>query len=236
MPGSLAQARVNAMQRVLVIDDDATVTSVLKRGLSYEGFTVDIAATGPQGLTIARDHAPDLVILDVMLPGLDGYEVLRRLRSADIAVPVLMLTARDDANDQVKGLAAGADDYVTKPFSFEVLAARVKALLRRREADRPEVMHFDGLTLDTGSRQAHRGDREITFTSTEYEVLRQFMLHPRRVLPKHFLMDRIWGYDVQGSSNVLEVYVKQIRHKLEADGEPRLIHTFRGAGYVLREP
>ncbi len=224
------------MQRVLVIDDDPTVTSVLKRGLAYEGFTVDTAGTGSQGLTIARDHRPDLVILDVMLPGLDGFEVLRRLRSADDEVPVLMLTARDEATDQVKGLEAGADDYVVKPFTFSVLAARVKALLRRRESARPEVMHFDGLTLDTGSRQARRGEREIAFTSTEYEVLRQFMLHPRRVLPKHFLMDRIWGYDIEGSSNVLEVYVKQLRHKLEAGGEPRLIHTFRGAGYVLREP
>lgn len=224
------------MQRILVIDDDATVLSVLKRGLAYEGYAVDIAGAGPQGLAIARDHKPDLVILDVMLPGFDGYEVLRRLRSADADIPVLMLSARDDAPDQVKGLEAGADDYVVKPFTFSVLAARVKALLRRRESERPEVMHFDGLSLDTGSRQARRGDRDIEFTSTEYEVLRQFMLHPRRVLPKHFLMDRIWGYDVEGSSNVLEVYVKQLRHKLEAGGEPRLIHTFRGAGYVLREP
>jgi len=223
------------MQRVLVIDDDPTVLSVLKRGLAYEGFAVDTAATGLQGLAVARDHKPDLVILDVMLPGCDGYEVLRRLRSADEDIPVLMLTARDDTIDQVKGLEAGADDYVVKPFTFAVLAARVKALLRRRESERPEVMHFDGLTLDTGSRQARRGDRAIEFTSTEYEVLRQFMLHPRRVLPKHFLMDRIWGYDVEGSSNVLEVYVKQLRQKLEAGGESRLIHTFRGAGYVLRE-
>lgn len=223
------------MQRVLVIDDDPTVLSVLKRGLAYEGFAVDTASTGLQGLAVARDHKPDLVILDVMLPGCDGYEVLRRLRSADEDIPVLMLTARDDTTDQVKGLEAGADDYVVKPFTFAVLAARVKALLRRRESERPEVMHFDGLTLDTGSRQARRGDRAIEFTATEYEVLRQFMLHPRRVLPKHFLMDRIWGYDVEGSSNVLEVYVKQLRQKLEAGGESRLIHTFRGAGYVLRE-
>lgn len=224
------------MQRVLVIDDDPTVTSVLRRGLAYEGYAVDTAANGAQGLTIARDHAPDLVILDVMLPGIDGFEVLRRLRSGDEDVPVLMLTARDEPTDQVKGLEAGADDYVVKPFTFSVLAARVKALLRRRESARPEVLRFDGLALDTGSRRARRGERDIEFTSTEFEVLRQFMLHPRRVLPKHFLMDRIWGYDVEGSSNVLEVYVKQLRHKLEAGGEPRLIHTFRGAGYVLREP
>lgn len=224
------------MQRILVIDDDATLTSVLKRGLAYEGFVVDTAATGPQGLTIARDHAPDLVILDIMLPGIDGFEVLRRLRSADPDLPVLMLTARDESADQIRGLDGGADDYVVKPFTFSVLAARVKALLRRRDVDRPDVLHIDNLSLDTGTRLARRGDREIALTATEFEVLRQFLLHPRRVLPKHFLMDRVWGYDLEGSSNVLEVYVKQLRQKLEAGGEPRLIHTFRGAGYVLREP
>ena len=224
------------MQRILVIDDDPTVTSVLKRGLSYEGYSVDTAGAGPQGLTIARDRTPDLVILDLMLPGIDGFEVLKRLRTADANIPVLMLTARDTPTDQVKGLDSGADDYVIKPFTFTVLAARVKALLRRHETDHPEVLRFDDLALDTGSRQARRGGRDIELTSTEYEVLRQFLLHPRRVLPKHFLMDRVWGYDVEGSSNVLEVYVKQLRHKLEAAGEGRLIHTFRGAGYILREP
>ena len=223
-------------QRILVIDDDPTVTSVLKRGLAYEGYAVDTAGTGTQGLAVARDHTPDLVILDLMLPGIDGFEVLDRLRGGDANLPVLMLTARDAPTDQVKGLERGADDYVVKPFTFAVLAARVKALLRRRETEHPEVMHFADLSLDTGTRRACRRARDIELTSTEYEVLRQFLLHPRRVLPKHFLMDRVWGYDVEGSSNVLEVYVKQLRHKLEAAGEPRLIHTFRGAGYVLREP
>ena len=224
------------MQRVLVIDDDPILTGVLKRGLSYEGYTVHTAATGAEGLTIARDHAPDLVILDVMLPGIDGLEVLRRIRSANANLPVLLLTARDEPADQVKGLEAGADDYVVKPFSFAVLAARVKALLRRSESDHSEILRLDDLSLDTGARNARRGMRNIELTSTEFEVLRQFLLHPRRVLPKHFLMDRVWGYDVTGSSNILEVYVKQLRQKLEAAGEPRLIQTFRGAGYVLREP
>ena len=223
------------MQRILVIDDDASVTSVLRRGLAYEGFTVDTAGTGAQGLSIARDHVPDLVILDLMLPGLDGFEVLARLRSGDANLPVLMLTARDAPADVVKGLESGADDYVVTPFTFEILVARVKALLRRREADQPEVLRFADLSLDTGTRRGQRGGRDIVVTCTEYEVLRQFLLHPRRVLPKHFLMDRVWGYDVEGSSNVLEVYVKQLRQKLEAEGEARLIHTFRGAGYVLRE-
>ena len=224
------------MQRILVVDDDATVTSVLKRGLAFEGYAVDTAATGMQGLNVARDRAPDLVILDLMMPGLDGFEVLSRLRSADANLPVLMLTARDAPADQVKGLESGADDYVVKPFTFAVLAARVKALLRRREVDHPEVLRFADLSLDTGMKRAHRGTRDIELTSTEYEVLRQFLLHPRRVLPKHMIMDRVWGYDVEGSSNVLEVYVKQLRQKLEAGGEPRLIHTFRGAGYILRDP
>ena len=171
-----------------------------------------------------------------MLPELDGYQVLERIRTADAHLPVLMLTARDQATDQVRGLELGADDYVVKPFTFAVLVARIKALLRRREADHPEVLRFADLALDTGTRRAQRSGRDIDLTSTEYEVLRQFLLHPRRVLPKHFLMDRVWGYDVEGSSNVLEVYVKQLRQKLEAEAEPRLIHTFRGAGYVMREP
>lgn len=224
------------MPRILVIDDDPTVTSVLKRGLAFEGYAVDTAGTGMQGLTIARDHTPDLVILDLMMPGLDGFDVLGRLRSAEADLPVLMLTARDGPDDQVKGLESGADDYVVKPFTFSVLAARVKALLRRREIEHPEVMRFSDLTLDTGTKRARRGGRDIDLTSTEYEVLRQFLLHPKRVLPKHMLMERVWGYDVEGSSNVLEVYVKQLRQKLEAAGEPRLIHTFRGSGYVLRDP
>jgi len=224
------------MQRILVIDDDSTVTSVIKRGLVYDGYAVDTAATGAQGLTIARDRAPDLVILDVMMPGLDGYEVLERLRRANSNLPVMMLTAKDGPADQVKGLDLGADDYVVKPFRFEILSARVKALLRRCEQEHPEVMHFEDLSLDTGTRRAQRGDRTIDLTSTEYELLRQFLLHPRRVVAKHVLMERVWGFEVEGSSNIVEVYVKQLRQKLEARGEPRLIHTFRGAGYVLREP
>ncbi|MBI3978481.1 MAG: response regulator transcription factor [Chloroflexi bacterium] len=223
------------MQRILVVDDDPAVLSVLKRGLAYEGFAVDTAGSGSEGLAIARDRPPDLVILDVMMPGLDGLQVLDRLRAADVQLPILLLTARDAPADQVQGLERGADDYVVKPFTFEVLLARVRALLRRREADRPPVLRFADLSLDTGTRRARRGDREIDLTSTEYDLLRQFLEHPRRVLPKDFLMDRVWGYDFGGNTNVLEVYVKQLRQKLEAADEPRLIHTLRGAGYVLRE-
>jgi len=223
------------MRRVLVVDDDPAVISVLRRGLAYEGFAVDTAASGEDALALARQRPPDLVVLDIMMPGLDGLEVLRRLRAADPRLPILMLTARDAPADQVKGLTEGADDYVVKPFTFEVLVARIRALLRRMEADRPEVLRLQDLVLDTGIRRARRGDREIDLTSTEYDLLYQFLQHPRRVLPKEFLMQRVWGYDFGGNTNVLEVYVKQLRQKLEANGEPRLIHTLRGTGYVLRE-
>ena len=223
------------MQRILVIDDDPAVTSVLLRGLSYEGFVVDTAGSGHEGLATARERPPDLVILDIMMPGLDGLAVLQRLRAADARLPVLLLTARDAPEEEVRGLAQGADDYVVKPFTFEVLVARVRALLRRQDVERPALLHFADLTLDTGTRRARRGAREIDLTSTEYDLLHQFLQHPRRVLPRDFLMDRVWSYDFGGSTNVLEVYVKQLRQKLEAQGEARLIHTLRGTGYVLRE-
>ena len=230
------QCMTQEKQRILVIDDDPSVTSVLKRGLSYEGFVVDTAASGPEGLDRARDYPPDIVILDVMLPAMDGYEVLSRLRAADADLPVLMLTARDEATDQIKGLDSGADDYVVKPFTFTILVARIRALLRRRESENPTVLRFADLSLDTGTHRARRGDRDIELTTTEYEVLRQFLLHRRRVLEKSFLMDRVWGYEMEGDTNIVEVYVKQLRQKLEARNEPRLIHTIRGSGYVLREP
>jgi len=223
------------MQRILVIDDDPAVTSLLKRGLSYEGFAVDTATSGVEGLAIARDRPSDLVILDVMMPGLDGFEVLRRLHAADEQLPVLMLTAKDAPNDQVQGLESGADDYVIKPFTFEVLLARVRSLLRRRQVDHPTVLRFANLTLDTDSYSVHRGQREVSLTTLEFRLLQEFLVHTQQVLSKNVLLDRVWGYDFGGNGNVVEVYVKQLRQKLEAEGEPRLIHTIRGAGYVLRK-
>ena len=223
------------MRRILIVDDDPAITNVLHRGLAYEGYAVDTAASGAEALDRLRETTPDAVILDVMLPGLDGFEVLRRIRATDRQLPVLMLTAKDTSADQVAGLENGADDYVVKPFQFDVLLARVRALLRRSEAESPEVLRFADLTLDTGARRARRGAREIDLTSTEYDLLRQLLEHPRRVLAKESLMDRVWGYDFGGNANVVEVYVKQLRQKLESGGEPRLIHTLRGAGYVLRE-
>ena len=223
------------MLRTLVIDDDLAVTSVLKRGLSYEGFAVDTAGSGAEGLALARERYPDVVILDWMLPGLDGMEVLRRLRTADANLPILMLTGKDAPTDQVQGLRSGADDYVVKPFTFDVLAARVRALLRRRDGERPAVLRFADLALDTETHRARRGEREIELTKTEYDLLHQFLAHPRRVLSRDFLMDQVWGYEFVGGTNVLETYVKQLRQKLEEAGESRLIHTLRGTGYVLRE-
>ncbi len=223
------------MQRILVIDDDPAVTSLLKRGLSYEGFAVDTAKSGAEGLAIARERPSDLVILDVMMPGLNGFEVLQRLRTADEQLPVLMLTARDAPGDQVQGLESGADDYVIKPFTFEVLVARVHALLRRRQVDHPTVLRFADLTLDTGSYSIHRGQREVQLTTLEFKLLQEFLIHQQQVLSKDVLLDRVWGYDFGGNGNVVEVYVMQLRQKLEAEGEPRLIHTIRGAGYVLRK-
>lgn len=223
------------MQRVLVVDDDRAVTSLLKRGFSYEGFAVETASSGPEALAAARERPPDAVVLDVMMPEMSGLEVLQRLRAADSTLPVVMLTAKDAPADQVQGLAQGADDYLVKPFHFDVLAAHVRAVLRRREAEHSAVLRYADLSLDTGLHRAQRGDRVVELTTTEYQLLTQFLTHPERVLPKEFLMDRVWGYDFGGNANVLETYVKQLRQKLEAAGEPRLIHTLRGAGYVLRE-
>jgi DNA-binding response OmpR family regulator len=221
--------------RILVIDDDPAVTSVLRRGLSYEGYTVEIASSGAEGLQIARDRPPDLIILDIMMPGLDGLEVLRRLRLAGDRLPVLMLTAKDAPQDEIVGLDEGADDYVIKPFAFEVLLARVRALLRRQEVDHPAILSFTDLRLDTGMRQLRRNERLIELTTTEYKLLSLFLENPRQVLDRDTLMDRVWGYDFSGDMNVLETYIKQLRQKLEAEGEPRLIHTIRGVGYVMRE-
>ena len=223
------------MQRILVVDDDPAVTSVLRRGLLYEGFTTDIASSGTDALAQLRECPADLLILDVMMPGMDGFEVLRRVRIADDHLPVLFLTAKDAPADQVLGLESGADDYVVKPFTFDVLLARVHALLRRQQTDHPKSLHYSDVTLDTGTHIVRRGTREILLTTLEFKLLSTFLLHPQQVLSKELLLDRVWGFDFGGNGNVVEVYVKQLRQKLEADGEARLIHTIRNAGYVFRE-
>ena len=221
---------------ILIVDDDSRVTSALRRTLAYEGYRVSTALDGEGALALARTRPPDLVILDLMLPGIDGLEVCQRLRAMGDGTAVLMLTARDAVADRVTGLESGADDYLVKPFALEELLARVKALLRRRSPPdvAREVLGFADLELDTATRQAKRGKRTIELSTTEYELLALFLRNPRLVLARGLLMDRIWGPDFEGGPNVLEVYIGHLRSKLEQQGEKRLIQTVRGAGYVLR--
>jgi two-component system, OmpR family, response regulator MprA len=222
-------------EKILVIEDDQAILKLLQRGLAYEGYVVDVATDGRTGLNLARDHTPDLVVLDWMLPGMDGLEVCHRLRMGG-SIPVLMLTAKDTIQDRVQGLDAGADDYMVKPFNLDELLARIRALLRRTQPERIQVLKFADLTLDTSSREATRGNVSIQLTAKEYELLELFLRHPRQVLTREVIFDRVWGYDFGGESNVLEVYIRYLRQKLEV-GEtlPRLIHTVRGVGYVLRD-
>jgi two-component system, OmpR family, response regulator MprA len=223
---------------ILIVDDDTRVTNALRRTLAYEGYHVSTALDGEAALLVARTKSPDLVILDLMLPKMGGLEVCRRLRAAEHSVAILMLTARDAVADRVVGLETGADDYLVKPFALEELLARVKALLRRRNAPDivREVLCFADLELDTATRQARRGNRTIELSTTEYELLALFLRNPRMVLTRTLLMDRIWGNDFEGGPNVLEVYIGHLRNKLEQNGEKRLLQTVRGAGYVLRIP
>jgi two-component system, OmpR family, response regulator MprA len=220
--------------RILIIEDEDRIRQFLQRGLSFEGYRVDAAADGTAGLELARDNPPDLVLLDIMLPGIDGIEVCRRLRAAS-DVPILMLTAKEAIEDRVAGLDAGADDYLVKPFAFDELVARVRALLRRVQPAQPQVFRFADLELDTGTRQGRRGDRIFDLTAKEYELLELFMRHPRQVLTREQIFDTVWNYDFGGESNIIEVYVRYLRQKTEAEGGSRLIHTVRGIGYVLRE-
>jgi two-component system response regulator MprA len=221
-------------ERILVIEDEAKIADFLRRGLTYEGFHAEVAADGESGLKAARDTPPDLVILDWMLPGLDGLEVCRRLRAGG-SIPILMLTAKDAVSDRVNGLNSGADDYVTKPFAFEELMARVRALLRRSRTTEETIFRFADLALNVNTREVTRGARKVDLTTKEFDLLHFFMRHPRQVMTREILYDRVWGYDFEGESNILEVYIRYLRSKLEANSEPRLIQTVRGVGYALRE-
>ena len=220
--------------RILVVDDDPEIVSFVRRGLAYEGYTVDTAGDGTEALTKARNREPDLVILDIMMPGLDGIEVAKRLRQGG-DVPILMLTAKGTVADKVTGLESGADDYLVKPFAFDELVARVKALLRRRQPRAGETLRFSDLSLNTATREVRHGSETIELTTQEFTLLELFMRHPRQVLKRDLIYERVWGYDFEGLSNVIEVYVRYLRSKLEAGGRPRLIHTVRGVGYVLKE-
>jgi two-component system, OmpR family, response regulator MprA len=221
---------------VLVADDDRAVREALQRALQLNGFDVALAADGNEALTATTDRTPDAVILDVMMPGYDGLDVTRRLRREGNRVPILLLTARDAVGDRVEGLDAGADDYLPKPFALEELLARLRALLRRADAAPAEVLRFADLTFDVGSMEARRGGRRFDLTTTEAHLLELFVRNPRQVLPRPLIYERVWGYDFSHTSNALDVYVGYLRRKMEGEGEPRLIHTVRGTGYVLREP
>ena len=220
--------------RVLVVDDDPAVSGALNRALRLEGYDVTLAPDGPQALEEIAVRPPDALILDIGLPTIDGLDVCRRLRAAGDDTPVLMLTARDAINDRVQGLDAGADDYLVKPFALAELLARLRALLRRRPDDADEELRFADLHLDPVTREAHRGDRPFTLTRIEFDLLELLLRHPRQVLTRELILDRVWGYTFDSGTNSLAVYVGYLRRKTEADGEPRLLHTIRGAGYVLR--
>jgi two-component system response regulator MprA len=221
---------------VLVADDDRAVREALERALQLNGFDVALAADGNEALSETADRTPDALVLDVMMPGYDGLDVTRRLRREGNRVPILLLTARDAVGDRVEGLDAGADDYLPKPFALEELLARLRALLRRADAAPAELLRFADLTYDVGSMEARRGGRRFELTTTEAHLLELFMRNPRQVLPRPLIYERVWGYDFSHTSNALDVYVGYLRRKTEAGGEPRLIHTVRGTGYVLREP
>ncbi len=220
--------------RILVVDDDPEIVSFLKRGLTFEGYTVETAGDGAEALAKIREREPDLVVLDVMMPGIDGIEVARRLRKAS-AIPILMLTAKGTVSDRVAGLDSGADDYLVKPFAFDELLARMRSLLRRAQPMEGEVLRFMDLSLNTVTREVMRGDEAIELTAQEFNLLELFLRHPRQVLKRDMIYEKVWGYDFGGESNVIEVYMRYLRSKLEAAGQPRLIHTVRGVGYVLRE-
>ncbi len=230
---------------VLVIDDQENIIEFIKLGLKYEGFLVESAADGPQGLAAAQRINPDLIILDLMLPGIDGLEVCRRLRANPTTkdIPILMLTAKDDVRDRITGLDTGADDYLTKPFSFEELVARIRAILRRQSRGRgddgntahEQILQFGDLQLNPSTREVLRGNRQIELTATEYNLLYLFMSHPRQVLDRQTILNRVWGYDFLGETNIIEVYVRYLREKIEdTPSSPRLIQTVRGVGYVLK--
>lgn len=223
------------MQTILVVDDDTKLLEMLRRTLAYDGYHVLVAEDGRSAMDLVASERPDAMILDWMLPEVDGPEVARRLREAGEEIPILMLTARDAVDDRVDGLDSGTDDYLVKPFAPEELKARLRALMRRGEAENPErPLQYQDLYLDPRTRECRRGEREFRLTPTEFRLLKYFLQHPRRVLTRSQLLHAVWQYDFGGEQNVLDVYIGYVRRKTEAGGEPRLIQTVRGVGYVLR--
>ena len=219
---------------ILVVDDDPEIVSFLRRGLIFEGYAVETAADGTEALAKLRDKDLDLILLDIMMPGLDGIEVSKRLRQVS-DVPILMLTAKGTVTDRITGLDSGADDYLVKPFDFDELLARIRALLRRRQPKEGEILRFADITLNTVTREVKQGDTCVELTAQEFNLLEYLMRHPRQVLKRGQIYEKVWGFDFEGESNVIEVYIRYLRAKLEPAGLPKLIHTVRGVGYVLKE-
>ena len=226
---------MRGMAHILVADDDERIASSLRRALDYAGYEVTVAHSGPTAVGAATEFKPDLIVLDVMMPGYDGFEVVRRLRGAGDDVPILMLTARTEVPDRVEGLAVGADDYLTKPFALEELLARVRALLRRNAPEDRKTLRYADLIVDVDAREVKRSARAVNLTAQEFNLLEYFVRNPRIVLSRDQILHSVWGADAETASNVVDVYVGYLRQKLEADGEPRLIRTRRGSGYILSE-
>ncbi|MEU3606228.1 response regulator transcription factor [Streptomyces sp. NPDC035033] len=232
----------NESERILVVDDEPAVREALRRSLAFEGYATREAVDGVDALAAMESYAPDLVVLDVQMPRMDGLTAARRIRAAGSTVPILMLTARDTVGDRVTGLDAGADDYLVKPFELDELFARIRALLRRSSYAAPsaaaahpeDVLVFEDLRMDLATREVTRGGRPVELTRTEFTLLEMFLAHPRQVLTREQILKAVWGFDFEPSSNSLDVYVMYLRRKTEAGGEPRLVHTVRGVGYVLR--
>lgn len=220
---------------ILLVEDDVKLARFVELELTSEGYKVSVANDGMTGITLARESAPDLAILDWMVPGLTGVELCRRLRATGSKIPVILLTAKDEVNDRVTGLDAGADDYVVKPFSIEELLARVRAHLRRTQEDSSDVLQFEDLRLNRRTREVFRGNRTIELTAKEFDLLEYLMSYPRQVFTREQILETVWGYDFIGDSNIIEVYVRYVRLKLEANNEKRLIQTVRSIGYALRD-
>lgn len=219
---------------ILVVEDEERLAQLLKLELEYEGYTITVANDGLSGLSSAREVDPDMILLDWMLPGLSGIEICKRLRTTGCKAPIILLTAKDEVSDRVTGLDAGADDYIVKPFSVEELLARVRANLRRTQEQDTETLQFEDLRLNRSSREVFRGSRRIELTAKEFDLLEYLLAHPRQVMTRDQILERVWGYDFMGDSNIIEVYVRYLRLKLEAEKESRLIQTVRGVGYVIR--
>lgn len=220
---------------ILLVEDEAKLAQFIELELKYEGYNVTVVNDGLSGLSNARESDPDLILLDWMLPGMSGVDICKRLRQTGNNVPIILLTAKDDIGDRVAGLDAGADDYIVKPFNLEELLARVRANLRRNQQDDPDLLEFLDLTLNSNTRQVFRGDRLIELTAKEFDLLEYLMSHPKQVLTRDQILERVWGYDFMGDSNIIEVYVRYLRLKLEAEKEKRIIQTVRGVGYILRD-